>query len=164
MDSPIFRKMEDMVEHPCRSKEWFPLAEQVINTVYALGDHPDALCDMIIKEFTRRAFRSRKTDTSVGPRDLDAMDEDQDIDATQKSDERISTKSNSQGSEDVGDSFDLSQLVFVVGHVAIKHIAHLELIEREWKRQKDERDAGALVLLPICLMLRPENDHQRKRR
>jgi condensin complex subunit 1 len=142
MDSPIFRKMEDMIEHPCRNKEWFPLAEQIINTIYALGDHPDALCDNIIKYFTRRAFQSRKKDPSKNVLDGDAMDEDQDMDATQRSDERISAKSSSQGSDDIGDSFEMSQLVFIVGHVAIKHIAHLELIEREWKRQKDERDAG----------------------
>ena len=32
---------------------------------------------------------------------------------------------------------ELSQLVFVVGHVAIKHLVYLELIERELKRRKD---------------------------
>ena len=41
---------------------------------------------------------------------------------------------------DVGNSFHLSQLVFLVGHVALKHIVHLELVEREWKRRKEEDD------------------------
>jgi condensin complex subunit 1 len=45
--------------------------------------------------------------------------------------------------KDIGDAFELSQLLFVVGHVAIKHIVFLELVEREWKRQKDEKTAGA---------------------
>ena len=43
---------------------------------------------------------------------------------------------------DVGDAFELSQLLFVVGHVAIKHIVYLELVEREWKRQKHEKEQG----------------------
>jgi condensin complex subunit 1 len=140
MESPIFRKMEDMIEYPCRSKEWFPLAEQIINTTYALGDHPDILCDSVIKKLTRRAFRPRKPDLPTD--DLDAMDADGDVDVTDKADGPISGGSNSHGGKDLGDSFELAQLVFVVGHVAIKHIAHLELIEREWKRQKDEKDAG----------------------
>ncbi|KAG9085131.1 Condensin complex subunit [Ceratobasidium sp. UAMH 11750] len=41
-------------------------------------------------------------------------------------------------SNDIGNAFHLSQLVFIVGHVALKHIVHLELVEREWKRRKDE--------------------------
>lgn len=35
----------------------------------------------------------------------------------------------------------LSQLVFIVGHVAIKHIVHLEFIEAECKRRKAEADS-----------------------
>ena len=44
--------------------------------------------------------------------------------------------------KDVGDAFELSQLIFIVGHVAIKQIVFLELVEREWKRQKDEKTVG----------------------
>ena len=50
--------------------------------------------------------------------------------------------------KDVGDAFELSQLLFIVGHVAIKHIVFLELVEREWKRQKDEKQAGKPVSPP----------------
>lgn len=34
------------------------------------------------------------------------------------------------------DAFDLSRLLFLVGHIAIKQIVHLENIESEWKRRK----------------------------
>jgi condensin complex subunit 1 len=47
MDSPIFRKLQ-AIKHPCRSREWFALAEQAINTVYALGNQPDVLSDTLI--------------------------------------------------------------------------------------------------------------------
>lgn len=37
-------------------------------------------------------------------------------------------------------SFLLSKLIFLVGHVAIKQIVHLEIIEAAWKRQKAAED------------------------
>ncbi|EIN08162.1 hypothetical protein PUNSTDRAFT_102926 [Punctularia strigosozonata HHB-11173 SS5] len=138
MDSPIFRKLLDMVEHPCRSKEWFALAEQAINTVYALGDHPDQFCDTLIKDLTRRAFtpRTPAQRAESAEKDPDAMDEDA-PEGTR--DPSMTQDPVAEGSKDCGDAFQLSQLLFIVGHVAIKHIVYLELVEREWKRQKDEK-------------------------
>ena len=44
MDNPIFRKLQDAIGHPGGLKDWFGMVEDVITTVYALGEHPDALC------------------------------------------------------------------------------------------------------------------------
>ncbi|TDL22771.1 hypothetical protein BD410DRAFT_898004 [Rickenella mellea] len=134
MDNPIFRKLQDMVENPCRSKEWFGMAEQAINTVYALGEHPDVLCNELIKNLMRRVFNRERAARSVEP---DAMDEDG---TPGGEDDDSSSERALPQSTDMGDAFELSQLLFVVGHVAIKHIVYLELVEREWKRQKDEKD------------------------
>ncbi|KIK92248.1 hypothetical protein PAXRUDRAFT_830137 [Paxillus rubicundulus Ve08.2h10] len=154
MDNAVFQKLQDAIEHPCRSKEWFGMAEQAINTIYALGEHPDELCGNLIKNLTRRVFTRRPQPQATEEpaeegKDPDAMDEDseppasagpashapalQGITATQE-------ESQTTGEKDVGDVFHLSQLLFVVGHVAIKHIVFLELVEREWKRQKDEKE------------------------
>lgn len=141
------------------------MAEQVINAVYALAEHPDVFCNVVIKNLTVRAFSRPKstqapdddgekapTEKEAGDdNDLDAaMDkpqpgdmtvDDADItmlDATQ--DPKATQDTN--GGRDIGDAFELSQLLFVVGHVAIKQIVFLELVEREWKRQKDEKLAG----------------------
>jgi condensin complex subunit 1 len=154
MENPIFRKLQEAVEQPCRSKEWFPLAEQALNTVYALGDHPDELCNELIKNLTRRAFTTRPTKAAAPPRastpkerDPDAMDQDEqpgddeEVNGAQ-ADVSFDSSQPQSRSDDVGDAFELSKLLFVVGHVAIKHIAFLELVEREWKRQKDEKQAG----------------------
>lgn len=166
MENPIFQKLQEAVEHPSRSKEWFGLAEQAINTAYALGDHPDVLCNNLIKKLTVRAFGPRaKANAEPQPpveeqeppaeRDPDAMDEDQPGDVSRGSED--SAHGPEQGkdakSSDVGDAFELSQLLFVVGHVAIKHIVYLELVEREWKRQKDEKDGGTFfaVLSSVSL-------------
>ncbi|KAG6370249.1 non-SMC mitotic condensation complex subunit 1-domain-containing protein [Boletus reticuloceps] len=154
MDNSAFRKLQDAIEHPCRSKEWFGMAEQAINTIYALGDQPDELCNEIIKNLTRRAFTRKPQpptlDAPVGEeRDPNATEEDAEPPASTAfashapMSQGVSfTQGGCQasGEKDVGDVFHLSQLLFVVGHVAIKHIVFLELVEREWKRQKDEKE------------------------
>ncbi|KAI0684926.1 non-SMC mitotic condensation complex subunit 1-domain-containing protein [Cytidiella melzeri] len=137
MDNPLFRKLQDAIERPCRSKDWFPMAEQAINTVYALAERPDVFCDQLIKNLTRRAFEPLKAAPPPQPQDPEAMDEDPPIDP-----EEPIAPEGTQGGKDTGDAFALAQLLFVVGHVAIKHIVFLELVEREWKRQKHEREAG----------------------
>ncbi|KAF9225678.1 hypothetical protein BS17DRAFT_750004 [Gyrodon lividus] len=153
MDNPVFRKLQDAIEHPCSSKEWFGMAEQAINTIYALGEHPDDLCNELIKNLTRRAFtrRPQPQATEEPPEkenDPDAMEEDSEPPASAgptshaPASQGISATQESQttGERDIGDVFHLSQLLFVIGHVAIKHIVFLELVEREWKRQKDEKE------------------------
>ncbi|KAJ6448906.1 non-SMC mitotic condensation complex subunit 1-domain-containing protein [Mycena sanguinolenta] len=153
MDNPIFHKLREAVMNPSRSKEWFGLAEQAINTAYALGDHPDLLCNDLIKKLTVRAFTPRSKPTeepasqpeAPAERDPDAMDEDQPEpgDVSHRSEDSGAPEQAKEAKNgDVGDAFELSQLLFVVGHVAIKHIVYLELVEREWKRQKDEKDGA----------------------
>ena len=136
----------------------FGVAEQAINAIYLLGEQPDKVCDDIIKNLTSRVFNappeSVTSDNSpdVGPppspvaADSEAGDTTMDVDdtatvtaATPKAKEKTTTT-------DMGDAFKLSQLVFVVGHVSIKHIVHLELIERELKRRKEASVKGALTV------------------
>jgi condensin complex subunit 1 len=143
MDNPIFGKLQDAIEHPCRSKDWFGMAEQAINTIYALGEHPDELCNDLIKNLTIRAFGGKTTAKNGSVHDRDAGIEDQSMDTQ---DDNADAGKHGDESKDTGDAFELSQLLFVVGHVAIKHIVFLELVEREWKRQRDERQAGNLFI------------------
>lgn len=117
------------------------MAEQAINTIYALAERPDLICEKLIKDFTRRVFgRKSKRSASQPPRDIDPMAQDAEAEAP-------ASVAGSQDADaedkDVGDSFELAQLLFVVGHVAIKQIVFLEQVEREWKRQKLERETGA---------------------
>ena len=138
MDNQIFRKLQAAIENPCRSKEWFGMAEQAINTVYALGNHPDTFCNDLIKNFTLRTFMRQSRDKS-GSQDIDEEDDSQKL----SENETMSSQSKSfSGHSDVGEAFELSQLLFIVGHVAIKHTVYLELVEREWKRQKDDKEKG----------------------
>jgi condensin complex subunit 1 len=161
MDNSIFRKLQDMVEQPCRSKEWFVLAEQAINTVYALGEHPDALCNDLVRNLTVRAFGAapKVREDVPPPAAAEAMEVDDAGVAQEKGEAPVSlpnthgtlstapssNQTDDRGERDLGDAFELSQLLFVVGHVAIKQIVFLELVEREWKRQKDGKQTGALL-------------------
>ena len=131
------------------------MTEQAINTVYALGERPDILCDNLIKNLTRRAFNPKRSSSEgkgkdkEDEHDVEAMDQDQDKEDQDEEDPDRSaqTQESTPGSnnKDVGDAFELSQLLFVVGHVAIKHIVYLELVEREWKRQKHEKEQGIFL-------------------
>jgi len=124
------------------------MAEQAINTIYALGERPDQLCDTIIKNFTRKVFGQApqpapaQSQPQVRPPLDISMDDtvgDQSIDlsAVGPADVTVSSTGVAANSTDQIDSFVLSQLLFIAGHVAIKQIVFLELVEREWKRQKE---------------------------
>lgn len=125
------------------------MAEQALNTIYLLGEQPDALCGSIIKNLTAKVFSTSKPRASPLAEDVE-MRESSPISTEDASETPGITRSESQqsikanaGSEDGAMAFDLAQLVFVVGHVAIKHIVYLELVEREFKRRKDETAKGA---------------------
>jgi hypothetical protein len=72
----------------------------------------------------------------------------------------MSAANPAKKSDDTGDAFELSQLLFVVGHVAIKHIVYLELVEREWKRQKQEKELGERVILPLLFFAMSSPGHR----
>jgi condensin complex subunit 1 len=153
MDNVIFRKLQHAILHPTRTKEWFSMAEQVINAVYALGEQPAIFCDGVIKKLTVRAFSHQRKDGSQpaetgnvqGPESTqDENAGDVTMDAGDITMQDASQPPQEGGEVDLGEAFELSQLLFVVGHVAIKHIVFLEFVEREWKRQKDEKHAGML--------------------
>lgn len=147
------------------------MAEQVINAIYALAEHPDVLCNDVIKKLTDRAFNRPKkaseeqneeggkddSDTSVvenHPGNSTTEDDVNMMDATQPlATQAAMQDDNDDQNKDLGDAFELAQLLFVVGHVAIKHIVFLELVEREWKRQKDEKQAGWCVFIVVTWFL-----------
>ena len=93
------------------------MAEQAINTIYALGEHPDILCNEIIKALTRRVFAKERTpkkreQSPSAAKDADAMDEDKDPDEVTKSDsEKESQAEQDESPGDTGDAFELSQLL-----------------------------------------------------
>ena len=103
----------------------FGMAEQAINTIYLLGEQPDTLCAAIIQDLHNQTF----VDAPVGEEQVEASPEG-------------GEQSRRSTTTSTGSSFNLAKLIFTIGHVSIKHIVYLELVEREFKRRKDEAAKG----------------------
>ncbi|BGP32073.1 condensin complex non-SMC subunit Cnd1 [Rhodotorula toruloides] len=151
MDSPVFARLAEAIQTPSSSKEWFSMAEQAVNTIYNLGDQPDALCSEVLRQMTVRVFGPRAQTKDKGK----GKEQDgEDVDGDAEMDEDEAKKAGEDAALDTmdeddpttpqdpstGNAFDLSQLVFVAGHCAIKQLVHLELVERDLKRRKAEED------------------------
>ena len=173
MDSPVFVRLQDTLQHPSTRKEWcvfafrqrqswltalchrFSMAEQALNTIYGLGDQPDALCSVIIREMTSRVFGPRPVPAPVAEEDDEPMLEDDaavegeaDVDDSKSQAGRAPSAAGSHAKPKTqlpafGNAFQLSQLIFVAGHCAIKQLVHLEIVERDIKRRKAEEDKKA---------------------
>jgi len=115
------------------------MAEQALNTIYLLGEQPDVLCSTIIHKLHTRVFDPpvRRADDEMSDVQVETEEEvEQPAESKREPTPKLKDPSSETG------AIHLAQLVFVVGHVAIKHIVYLELVEREVKRQKDETSKG----------------------
>src|ERR1700761_1585941 len=101
-DHPVIVRLAAMVELVSDSSEWFGVAEQAISAIYALSKHPDVLCSEILRRKTKFVFASKMA------KDPDAMDID-----TEEKEETPSSPAL------ISNAANLSQLLFIVGHVAI---------------------------------------------
>ena len=109
----LFKKFKEVLVRPSASMDWFGMAEQAIATIYVLADQPDRICSSLIKHLTRRAFIQTSTEADIKV-------------------PKVSTN-----------AFDMAKLLFVVGHVAVKQIAHMEKVEYELKNRKPVEKAAA---------------------
>ncbi|GAQ44789.1 condensin [Aspergillus niger] len=127
-DHAVLTKLGAIVESISDSKEWYGVAEQAIGAIYALSKHPDVLCSDILKRKTRFVFQPQLQRSPSKVSD----------DGEEQRPETASTEG--QGAKQETSSTSLSQLLFVVGHIAIKQIVHLELCELDFKRRKAEQE------------------------
>ncbi|KAL4907613.1 hypothetical protein BDW74DRAFT_110980 [Aspergillus multicolor] len=127
-EHPVLTKLAAMVETVSDSKEWYGVAEQAISAIYALSKHPDVLCSDLVKRKTRSVFDSQIR----RPSSSNSNTEEERRPSTASSDKSASGQKTSSAA--------LSQLLFVVGHIAIKQIVHLELCELDFKRRKAEQE------------------------
>lgn len=140
------------------------MAEQAVNTIYGLGDQPDALCSLILRQMTNRVFSPKR---AAAPVDDDGAEEYGTPAATSVAESEAGTPAADEEGDPVqrersesqaapppspfkieqdpmyGNAFELSQLIFVAGHCAIKQLVHLELVERDLKRRKAEESKKA---------------------
>ncbi|KAK1687528.1 armadillo-type protein [Colletotrichum godetiae] len=142
-DHAVLSKLASITEVPSESKEWYGVAEQAINAIYAISKHPDTLCSDIIRHKTKQVFaapRSRSaSQTSSQPSSRPVSRDDADsVSVDEDGNETIVAPAPQPKKRDA--AVGLSQLLFIVGHVAIKQIVHLELCELDFKRRKQEQE------------------------
>ncbi|KUL83358.1 hypothetical protein ZTR_11242 [Talaromyces verruculosus] len=125
-DHPVLARLAAITEISSDSKEWYGVAEQAISAIYALSKHPDVLCSDIIRRKTREVFQATSRQSASQ--------------TMVESDERPGTASSENSAGNKSSSSGLSQLLFIVGHIAIKQIVHLELCELDFKRRKAEQE------------------------
>jgi condensin complex subunit 1 len=143
-DHAVLAKLAAITEVPSDSKDWYGVAEQAINAIYAIARHPDVLCSEIIRHKTKQVF-SAPQGSRPGSQDGNqtevvkgaADDEDGAAETT------VIGPSSSPKKQSRDGAIALSQLLFIVGHVAIKQIVHLELCELDFKRRKQEKEKTA---------------------
>ncbi|KAI8938998.1 hypothetical protein NX059_004842 [Plenodomus lindquistii] len=144
-DHAVLIRLAAMAELESDSKEWFGVAEQAISAIYVLSKHPDVLCSQIIRRITKRVFATQASSRPTSSSNAEDPDQtsppaDAATPAAPVAPEALKKKQNS--------ALALSQLLFVVGHVAIKQIVHLELCELEFKRRKAEKDKNKTAPTP----------------
>ncbi|KAI1365150.1 armadillo-type protein [Xylaria arbuscula] len=148
----VLAKLAAITEVPSESKEWFGVAEQAINAIYALAKHPDILCTDIIRRRTKVVFAAQQkspppsrpgsrddaTMTQMGAQGMTQNFNTMSLDAPTQAINQPTPEPPAEPKEKA--AIALSQLLFVVGHVAIKQIVHLELCELDFKRRKQEKE------------------------
>ncbi|PSN64498.1 hypothetical protein BS50DRAFT_498171 [Corynespora cassiicola Philippines] len=139
-DHAVLVRLAAMTEIVSDSKEWFGVAEQAIGAIYVLSKHPDVLCSEILRRKTKHVFAPR-TQPQPQPESNDSQldDASQLLTPKKESTPEAPAAEQSQPTKQ-SPALALSQLLFIVGHVAIKQIVHLELVELEFKRRKAEKD------------------------
>ena len=104
------------------------MAEQAVGAIYTLSKHPDTICSTILRRITKRVFQA----PPVKP-------VSEDVTMTEGQDGLLTPPPEAAGPSQKG-AIALSQLLFLVGHIAIKQIVHLELCELDFKRRKAEKE------------------------
>lgn len=139
-DHSVLVKLVAMLEIETASKEWYGVAEHALNAIYTLSKHPDVLCSDILRRKTRFVFAPHLQQRPPSSHASVTGEEEQQRPGT--------ASTEGQESKPKPASAALSQLLYVVGHVAIKQIVHLELCELDFKRRKVEQEKNKAATAP----------------
>ena len=148
-DHAVLVTLAAMVEVVTDNSEWFGLAEQAIGAIYALAKYPDTLCSNIIRRKTKDVFGGQRAEAAVvagGEEDENGKQNETGLLSPPPEPEMSLRRERSQtDGQEQKHARALSQLLFIVGHVAIKQIVHLEICEQDFKRRKAEKEKGGML-------------------
>ncbi|KAF2174150.1 hypothetical protein M409DRAFT_62281 [Zasmidium cellare ATCC 36951] len=148
-DHAVLVRLAGLLEIESDSRDWYGMAEQAIGAIYALSKHPDVLCSDVVRRKTKTVFARKASASSPPPKtetdDDSQMDVDGDVEMSDMpADAPAEAEPEQKAEEDPldasGSALALSQLLFAVGHIALKQIVHLELCEQDFKRRKAEKE------------------------
>lgn len=158
----VLQRLAAITDVPFETEEWYGVSEQAINAIYSISKHPDVLCSEIIRHQTKAVFGGRRgrSNSDERPGSRDSQQDHRKIQSPKA--EGSSPDPQEFGGMDAANmpptqqapqptqaekskvkrdnAIALSQLLFIVGHVAIKQIVHLELCELDFKRRKQEKE------------------------
>ncbi|KAI8826762.1 non-SMC mitotic condensation complex subunit 1-domain-containing protein [Fimicolochytrium jonesii] len=134
---PVVTCLKTLLLEPSSAMEWFGFAEQAVNTIYLLSEQPDETCGEIVKHIAARVLGFSKP-----PPVQDGDDPTVELLSTQMERNLMIGEEGQSETATLAscDPLELAGLCFIVGHVAIKEIVHLEAVESEWKRRKHAED------------------------
>lgn len=171
----VLQRLAAITEVPFEGEEWYGVAEQAVNAIYAISKHPDVLCSEIIRHKTKAVFSPQRPRSNSDERP-GSRDSQKTAQSAQKVEQTLPENAEDQADDEGGEGGEggettaaatpatpqkatpqksspqkpktakrdnaiaLSQLLFIVGHVAIKQIVHLELCELDFKRRKQEKE------------------------
>ncbi|KAL8375872.1 hypothetical protein RB595_007142 [Gaeumannomyces hyphopodioides] len=155
-DHAVLGRLAAITDVPSDSnEEWYGLAEQAINAIYAISKHPDVLCSEIIRHKTKQVFSHQPSSRPTSSRSnaneaASAGDEAGVADGAVEQPAGDSAAPDGSASKPKRDNaVVLSQLLFIVGHVAIKQIVHLEACELDFKRRKQDKEKSAAAAAEV---------------
>lgn len=149
-DHAVLVSLAALLEIQSESRDWYGLAEQAIGAIYALSKHPDVLCSEALRKKTNAVFAvkaasasSQQAERGASPMDDDGDVEMSDLPPTPPEEPEVQNTLEQPDSKELSSALPLSQLLFAVGHIALKQIVHLELCEQDFKRRKAAKEKAA---------------------
>ncbi|XP_022111340.1 condensin complex subunit 1-like isoform X2 [Acanthaster planci] len=104
-----------------QKNHWLPLAEQAINTIYRLAEHPDRVCGDIIRGLAAAVLTT-----------------DQSQEKTDKADDGSAPEQEADGPSATCPAGVLSRFLAFAGHVALAQLVHLDvMVAGEMKRRRN---------------------------
>ncbi|KAK4540330.1 hypothetical protein LTR36_009287 [Oleoguttula mirabilis] len=139
----VLVRLASLLDVQSDSRDWYGLAEQAIGAIYALSNHPDVICSEVIRRKTKAVFAPKAAPAKEQELEDSQIDADGDVemsDMVEPEPEAEPEKEQQAAEESGASALALSQLLFAVGHIALKQIVHLELCEQDFKRRKAEKE------------------------
>lgn len=148
-DHAVLVRLAHLLDIESDSRDWYGLAEQAIGAIYALSKHPDVLCSEIVRRKTKAVFAPKAKAPKPADVENSQTDADGDVEMSDMPEETAAPQEEEPVEDGSDSALALSQLLFAVGHIALKQIVHLELCEQDFKRRKAEKEKSNPSASPV---------------